>query len=153
MHLSPPSRGMRKIFACGIRNPGLKWNPEYSSRNSESHRRLESRIQVPLTNTGIQYPESGIRIVESRFQHCLGLLVQCVVESRTDLWCNSSSLPFPSLPFPLPLKKNWFKKQNLKAISFYFKKFLERFSLVCLRCEVQANYVMTCLHLCYWYIY
>ena len=27
--------GSRKHFACGIQNPGL-WNPEYSSRNSES---------------------------------------------------------------------------------------------------------------------
>ena len=27
--------GSRKQFACGIQNPGL-WNPEYSSRNSES---------------------------------------------------------------------------------------------------------------------
>ena len=34
-------------FACGIRNPGL-WNPEYGSRNQESHYRLESRIQAPL---------------------------------------------------------------------------------------------------------
>ena len=25
-----------KFFACGIRNPGF-WNPEYSSRNQESH--------------------------------------------------------------------------------------------------------------------
>ena len=34
--------------AGGIQNPGL-WNPEYSWRNPESHWRLESRIQVPLT--------------------------------------------------------------------------------------------------------
>ena len=59
-----------KFFACGIRNPGL-WNPEYSLRNPESHWRLESRIQVPLTNTQIQYLESGIHGVESRIPDCL----------------------------------------------------------------------------------
>ena len=41
-----PDLGIRENFACavrnqenlicGIRNPGL-WNPEYSSRNTESH--------------------------------------------------------------------------------------------------------------------
>ena len=35
-------------FCCGIQNLGL-WNLEYSSRNLESHCRLESRIQAPLT--------------------------------------------------------------------------------------------------------
>ena len=40
--------GTREIFSCKIRNSGL-WNPEYSSRNLESHRRLKSRIQVPVT--------------------------------------------------------------------------------------------------------
>ena len=33
---------------CGIWNLG-SWNPEYSSRNPESHKGLESEIQVPLT--------------------------------------------------------------------------------------------------------
>ena len=59
--------GIREIFVCGIRNPGL-WNPKYSSRIPESHLRLESRIQVSLTGTGIQYLESGIHGVESRIQ-------------------------------------------------------------------------------------
>ena len=53
--------------SCGMENPGL-WNPEYSSRNPESHLRLESRIQVPLTKTGIQCVESGIQDEESRTQ-------------------------------------------------------------------------------------
>ena len=53
-------------------NPGL-WNPEYSSRNPESHWRLEFRIQIPLTKTGIQYVKSGIHGVESRIQDCLGI--------------------------------------------------------------------------------
>ena len=35
-------------FACAIRNL-WSWNPEYSSRNPESHKGLESGIQVPLT--------------------------------------------------------------------------------------------------------
>ena len=53
------------------RNPGL-WNPEYSSRNSESPTRLESRIQVLLTKTGVQYVQSGIHCMESRIQDCPG---------------------------------------------------------------------------------
>ena len=48
------------IFVGGIWNPGL-WNPEYSSRSPESHQRLESRIQVPLTKTGIRNPQRGIQ--------------------------------------------------------------------------------------------
>ena len=54
-----------------IWNPGL-WNPEYSSRNPKSHWRLEFRIQIPLTKTGIQYLESGMHGVESKIQDCLG---------------------------------------------------------------------------------
>ena len=53
-----PDSGIREIFACGIWNPGL-WNPEYSSRNPESHQRLKSGIQIPLTKnleSGIQNP-------------------------------------------------------------------------------------------------
>ena len=50
-----------EIFASGIRNPGL-WNPEYSSRNPESLLRLESGIQIPLTNR----PESNIWNPESK---------------------------------------------------------------------------------------
>ena len=48
-------------------------NAEYSSKNPESHQRLESRIQVPLTKIGIQYLNSGIRDVESRIQDCRGI--------------------------------------------------------------------------------
>ena len=74
--------GIRENFAWWIRNPEL-WDPEYSLRNSESHLRLEFRenhslllefrIQVTLTKTGIQYVESGIHGLESRFQNCPGL--------------------------------------------------------------------------------
>ena len=53
-----PDSGIRESFAYGILNPGF-WIPEYSSRNPESHLRLESRIQVLGTNTGIQYLKSG----------------------------------------------------------------------------------------------
>ena len=64
MEGNPDSR-IRENFACGIWNPGL-WNPEDSLRNPESHKRLESRIQVPLTKTGINYLESGIHGPESK---------------------------------------------------------------------------------------
>ena len=43
--------------AQGIRNPTNNW---------------ESRIQVPLTETGIEYLESGIHSVESTIQDSLG---------------------------------------------------------------------------------
>ena len=36
------------------------WNLENNSRIPESHYQLQSRIQVPLTKTGIQYLESRI---------------------------------------------------------------------------------------------
>ena len=32
------------------------WNPKFTVWNPESHNRLESRIQVPLTETGMQLP-------------------------------------------------------------------------------------------------
>ena len=50
-----------RVRESGFRNPGIfcLWNPE-------SHQRLESRIRVLLTNTGIQYLESGIRSPESK---------------------------------------------------------------------------------------
>ena len=59
--------GIGEIFPCGMENPGLR-NLEYSSRNPESHLWLESRIQVPLTKTGIQYLEFRIHDEESRIQ-------------------------------------------------------------------------------------
>ena len=43
------------LFYSGIWNLGL-WNPEYSSKNTEFHLRLDPGIQVPLTKTGIQNP-------------------------------------------------------------------------------------------------
>ena len=75
--LGNPYSKIWEIFAGGIRNrgkfyslkrnPGL-WNPEYSSRYPEYPSRLESRIQVLLTKTGIQSLESGIHCMESRIQ-------------------------------------------------------------------------------------
>lgn len=38
------------------------WNPENNARNAESHKRLESGIQVPPSKSD----------VECRIQHCLG---------------------------------------------------------------------------------
>ena len=57
----PPFKGILASFARGIRNIGF-CNPENSSRNPESHKRLESGIQVPPSKSG----------VESRIQHSLG---------------------------------------------------------------------------------
>ena len=51
---------MRENFASGIWNPGF-WNPEYRSRNLEYHKRLESEIQGPLTNTGILTRIHGVK--------------------------------------------------------------------------------------------
>ena len=41
-------RNPGNFFYCGIRNPGF-WNLESSSRNPESHYRLEFRIHFSLT--------------------------------------------------------------------------------------------------------
>ena len=49
----------------GILNPGF-WNPEYSLGNPGPNKRLKSRVQDLLKNTGIQYLEYGIQSVESR---------------------------------------------------------------------------------------
>ena len=65
------SESRREMYACGIRNPRL-WNPDYCSRNPTNDWNPESRIQVPLKKTGIQYLQSGIHGVESRIQECLG---------------------------------------------------------------------------------
>ena len=61
--------GIKENFAIGIRNVGF-WDPEFNSRNLESDQRLESRIQVRLTNSGLQYLECGIHGVESKIQDC-----------------------------------------------------------------------------------
>ena len=39
--------GIRENFACGIRNPEL-WNPKYSSRNPESHKKKSAYRSLPL---------------------------------------------------------------------------------------------------------
>ena len=52
---------IRINFAYGIRNDPWFWNPEYNSRNPE--------LVVLLTNSGIQYLQSGIHgFIESRIQ-------------------------------------------------------------------------------------
>ena len=64
---------IRKILIVElIRNTGL-WNPDYSSSNTESHQRMESGIQVPLTKT-VRNPVPSIwnPRVEFRIQECLG---------------------------------------------------------------------------------
>ena len=71
--------GIWENFACGIQNPGkfCLWNSEYSTRNPEIRLRFqnpESRIQVLLTKSGIQFLESGIHGVESRIKTILDSL-------------------------------------------------------------------------------
>lgn len=61
--------GIKENFAIGIRNPGF-WDPEFNSRNLESHQRLESRIQVRLSNSGLQYLECGTHGVLFKIQDC-----------------------------------------------------------------------------------
>ena len=57
----PVESRIRINFAYGIRNDPRFWNPE-------SH----SRLVVLLTNSGIQYLQSGIHGLESRIQDCPG---------------------------------------------------------------------------------
>ena len=66
-HCSPNAResGILENLAGKIRNPAL-WNLEYSSRNPESHERLESRIQGPLKKNenlvpSFRNPQRGIQ--------------------------------------------------------------------------------------------
>ena len=54
----------RGILGFGIQNT--------AQGISESPTRLESRIQVLLTKTGVQYLQSGIHCMESRIQDCPG---------------------------------------------------------------------------------
>ena len=70
--LSHANIGIRKIFACGIRNPGnfscgirnpRLWNP-----NND----LNSNANSTDKESGIQFLESGIHDVESRIQDCPG---------------------------------------------------------------------------------
>ena len=84
-----PDSAIGENFACGIRNPGL-WNPEFSSRNLESHWRLESRIPVPLTKTETQ------RLDSLRDKH--------LKEEEIVKWGFRAPFPFPSLPFPFSFK-------------------------------------------------
>ena len=59
----PPCKRIRKIFVHGMQNPGENfclWNPGYSSGNSESCKRLKSRIHVLLKRTGIRNPRRVI---------------------------------------------------------------------------------------------
>ena len=57
-------KGIWKMFACGIRNPGL-WNPEYSSRNPDPTNDCypESKLQDIDSNPvpGIRNPRRGIQ--------------------------------------------------------------------------------------------
>ena len=79
----PSSTSSHVSRESGLWNPGnfCLWNLQFWPSESRIQRsrirnrtksHLESRIQVPLTKTGIQYLISGIRGVDSRIQDCLG---------------------------------------------------------------------------------
>ena len=76
-------------------------NQENSSRNSESHKRMESRIQVPLTRSGIQY-------VESRIQDCCGFPYMAKIGTF-------HRRPPPPPPPPTPASR-----QNTKAAWMWY---------------------------------
>ena len=63
---------IRKIFACGIRNPGNVScgirNPRLWNPNND----LNSNPNSTDEESGIQFLESGIHDVESRIQDCPG---------------------------------------------------------------------------------
>ena len=70
---------IREIFPHGILNPGL-CNPESSSRDQESANdwnpdsiSTDKESGIRYLEHGIQELESGIYIVETRIQDCLGL--------------------------------------------------------------------------------
>ena len=77
-----PEYGIQENFACGIRNPEL-WNTEYSSRDPESYKGLESRMQVPLKKCAIKNLESGIYGVKSKIQDCLGFPYMVRIRCQT----------------------------------------------------------------------
>ena len=79
----------------GILGFGIR---DYSSRTSEYQQRLESRIQVPLTNTRIQYLESGIHGVESRIQ---------VPVTNTGIPVPGIRNPRRGIPNPSSTEKYW----------------------------------------------
>ena len=79
----PSSTSSHVSRESGLWNPGnfCLWNLQFWASESRIQRsrirnrtksHLESRIQVPLTKTGIQHLISGIRGVDSRIQDCLG---------------------------------------------------------------------------------
>ena len=68
-----PNSEILEIHVCGtvefwVLESGIQF------KESEIPKWLESRFQVPLTKTGIQYQESGIHGIESRIQGCPGTL-------------------------------------------------------------------------------
>ena len=100
-----PDSGMRKIFACGIRqpenfaceirNPGL-WSPEYSLRNP-----LTIKIQNPSASDRDWNPVPGIlksvtawdresqTVMDSRVMGLQVLGSRSLVQPGSDSWCSS----------------------------------------------------------------
>ena len=55
-----PDSGIRRIFACGIRNPGL-WNPEFRIPLTITNQNPRSSDKVRNPVPGIQNPRLGIQ--------------------------------------------------------------------------------------------
>ena len=102
-HCSPNAResGILENLAGKIRNPGL-WNLEYSSRNTESHERLESRILGPLKKNenlvpSFRNPQRGIQNPRLSWISLFGVILntlKCVLPTsfRAALLCNYPAL-------------------------------------------------------------
>ena len=110
---------------------------EYSSRNPEYHQRLESRIQVPLKKTGIQYLESWIHSVESRIQDCPGFPYIGRAMIATE-WINQWRIPGkgPGGPPPLFLDQTKALRVCTTAPLPYLKVWIRQCRPCLLRCFV-----------------
>ena len=71
-----PERTRKWPIACVVKfaSPCTPCSPHIRNSGFQNLKGLESRIQVPLTKTGIKYLESGIHGVDSRIQDYLRFL-------------------------------------------------------------------------------
>ena len=120
-----------------IRNTG-RWNPDYSSRNPESHQRKESGIQVPLTKT-VRNPVPSIRNpwVELRIQECLGYAHTGGQEAHkwffVDLFSGKEGYIPPRAYFLIPLYPlSWTATANTLSSSHEINEQLLKIELILL---------------------
>ena len=103
---------IRENFACLIGNPRFR-NPEFSSRNPESCKRLESRKHVPLTRN-LQKPQRGIHNPKkSRIS-----FIECFyMTSRRPYWYPKTMKRRPCwCPKPILWELNSFLVQTLSFV-------------------------------------